>query len=173
MSRRPVRHGHVGGRHLPERRNPRRRDGSRLLSADARPTVQPQALDRRLQPDRQGRHAQLHLHVAAGEPHPRHQPWQPHAGVNGRRQHYAVGHIIDALSHSPFWDSTVVMQTEDDTQAAGDHVSSLRDYLQVSSPWAQPGPNKQWGSMPALLRTIEQIFAVNPVSIYDKLALPM
>jgi len=86
---------------------------------------------------------------------------------------YAVGAIIDALSHSPFWGSTAVMQTEDDTQAAGDHISSLRDYLEVSSPWAQPGANKQWGSMPALLRTIEQIFAVPPISINDKLAVPM
>ena len=86
---------------------------------------------------------------------------------------YAVGRIVEALSKSPFWKSTVVMQTEDDTQAAGDHVNSLRDYLAVSSPWAQTGPNKQWGSMPALLRTIEQIFKVQPVSIYDKLAVPM
>jgi hypothetical protein len=86
---------------------------------------------------------------------------------------HAVGQIIEALSHSPFWGSTAVMQTEDDTQAAGDHISSLRDYLQVSSPWAEPGVNKQWGSMPALLRTIEQIFGVQPVSLYDKLAVPM
>src|SRR5207248_2211490 len=87
--------------------------------------------------------------------------------------HYAVGRIVEALSKSPFWGSTVVMQTEDDTQAAGDHVNSLRDYLEVSGPWAQAGPNTQWGSMPALLRTIEQLFNVQPVSIYDKLAIPM
>jgi hypothetical protein len=86
---------------------------------------------------------------------------------------YAIGRIVEALSKSPFWKSTAVMQTEDDTQAAGDHISSLRDYLQVSSPWAQPGPQHQWGSMPALLRTIETIFGVQPVSIYDKLAMPM
>jgi hypothetical protein len=86
---------------------------------------------------------------------------------------YAIGQVVDALSKSPFWGSTAVMQTEDDTQVAGDHVSSLRDYLEVSSPWAQPGPNSQWGSMPALLRTIEQLFGVQPVSIYDKLAVPM
>jgi hypothetical protein len=86
---------------------------------------------------------------------------------------YAIGRIVEALSKSPFWKNTVVMQTEDDTQAAGDHISSLRDYLQVSSPWAQPGAQHQLGSMPALLRTIETIFSVQPVSIYDKLAVPM
>ena len=86
---------------------------------------------------------------------------------------YALGLLVDALSHSPFWSSTAVMQTEDDTQVAGDHISALRDYLQVASPWAKPGPNHQWGSMPALLRTVEQVFGVAPISLFDRLALPM
>jgi hypothetical protein len=85
---------------------------------------------------------------------------------------HAIGLITQALSNSPFWDSTVIMQTEDDTQAAGDHVSPLRDYLEVSGPWAQPGANHQWGSMPSLLRTIEQIFKVEPISLFDRLAFP-
>ena len=85
---------------------------------------------------------------------------------------YALGLIVEALSKSPFWESTVIMQTEDDTQAAGDHVSPLRDYLQVIGPWAKPGPNHQWGSMGSILRTIETIFGVPPFSLYDKLALP-
>ncbi|HZN15266.1 MAG TPA: bifunctional YncE family protein/alkaline phosphatase family protein [Acidimicrobiales bacterium] len=84
----------------------------------------------------------------------------------------AIGMIADALSKSPFWESTVIMQTEDDTQAAGDHISPLRDYLQVSGPWAQPGPNHQWGSMPSLLRTIEHIFKVDPITLHDRLAFP-
>lgn len=86
---------------------------------------------------------------------------------------YALGLLVQSLSHSPFWSSTAVMQTEDDTQVAGDHISALRDYLHVASPWAQPGPSHQWGSMPALLRTIEQIFHVQPVSLFDRLATPM
>lgn len=86
---------------------------------------------------------------------------------------YALGLLVESLSRSPFWSSTAVLQTEDDTQVAGDHVSALRDYLQVASPWAQPGPNHQWGSMPAVLRTIEQIFGIRPVSLFDRLAMPM
>jgi hypothetical protein len=86
---------------------------------------------------------------------------------------YALGLLVQALSSSPFWKSTAVLQTEDDTQVAGDHISALRDYLQVASPWAQPGPNHQYGSMPAVLRTIEQVFGVQPISLFDKLAMPM
>jgi DNA-binding beta-propeller fold protein YncE len=84
----------------------------------------------------------------------------------------AIGMIVDALSHSPFWDSTAVLVTEDDTQAAADHVSALRDYLQVISPWARPGANHQWGSMGSLLRTIETIFGIEPISLNDRIALP-
>ena len=85
---------------------------------------------------------------------------------------YAIGLIVDALSKSPFWSSTAIMITQDDTQAAGDHVSALRDYLQVVSPWARPGAQHQWGSMPSLLRTIEVLFGVSPVSLNDRLAVP-
>ncbi|MDQ1373288.1 MAG: hypothetical protein QOJ09_626, partial [Actinomycetota bacterium] len=85
---------------------------------------------------------------------------------------YAIGRVVEALSKSPFWKSTVVMMTEDDTQAAGDHISPLRDYLQVVGPWAKPGANHQWGSMGSLLRTIETIFDVAPITLNDKLAAP-
>jgi DNA-binding beta-propeller fold protein YncE len=84
----------------------------------------------------------------------------------------AIGVIAAALSRSSFWESSVIMQTEDDTQLAGDHISPLRDYLAVSGPWAQPGANHQWGSMPSLLRTIEQIFGVEPITLFDRLAFP-
>jgi DNA-binding beta-propeller fold protein YncE len=86
---------------------------------------------------------------------------------------YALGLLVQSLSRSPFWSSTAVLQTEDDTQVAGDHVSALRDYLQVSSPWAKPGPNHQYGSMPAVLRTIELVLGVQPISLFDRLAMPM
>jgi DNA-binding beta-propeller fold protein YncE len=85
---------------------------------------------------------------------------------------FAIGMIVEALSRSPFWGSTAVFLTEDDTQIAADHVSSLRDYLQVISPWARPGANHQWGSMPALLRTIETIFDVEPFTVNDRIAIP-
>ncbi len=85
---------------------------------------------------------------------------------------FAIGMIVEALSHSPFWESTAVFVTEDDTQVSADHVSSLRDYLQVISPWARPGPNHQWGSMPSLLRTIETIFGVEPITLNDRVAIP-
>lgn len=85
---------------------------------------------------------------------------------------FAIGMIVDALSKSPFWGSTAVFITQDDTQLSGDHVSPNRDFLLTVSPWAKPGANHQWGSMGSLLRTIEQIFGLPAMNIYDQLALP-
>jgi hypothetical protein len=36
----------------------------------------------------------------------------------------------------------------------------------------KPGANHQWGSFPSIHRTIEQIFGIEPISLYDKLAFP-
>ncbi|HWX54528.1 MAG TPA: bifunctional YncE family protein/alkaline phosphatase family protein, partial [Verrucomicrobiae bacterium] len=38
----------------------------------------------------------------------------------------ALGRIVEALSHSPFWKDTVVFVLEDDSQAGPDHVDSHR-----------------------------------------------
>ncbi|HMC53443.1 MAG TPA: alkaline phosphatase family protein, partial [Acidimicrobiales bacterium] len=86
---------------------------------------------------------------------------------------YAIGYIVQELSKSPFWSSTAVIIVQDDTQAAGDHVSALRDPVEVVGPFASPGSSHQRGSLPSVLRTIETIFGVSPVSLNDQLAVPL
>jgi YVTN family beta-propeller protein len=86
---------------------------------------------------------------------------------------YAIGYIVQELSKSPFWSSTAVIIVQDDTQAAGDHVSALRDPAEIVGPFARPGASHQRGSMPSVLRTIETIFSVSPVSLNDQLAVPL
>ncbi|MEO7965658.1 MAG: YncE family protein, partial [Gemmatimonadaceae bacterium] len=51
----------------------------------------------------------------------------------------ALGRMIEALSHTPFWRSTVVFVLEDDAQNGPDHVDSHRSPLLVVSPWSRPG----------------------------------
>ena len=86
---------------------------------------------------------------------------------------YAIGRIVEGLSKSPFWSSTAIVLVQDDTQATGDHVSPLRDPLEVIGPWAATKPDHQRGSMGSLLRTIELLFDVDPVGINDRLAAPL
>ncbi|MEA2388934.1 MAG: hypothetical protein QOG41_1707 [Thermoleophilaceae bacterium] len=52
---------------------------------------------------------------------------------------YATGKLIDAVSHSPDWGSTVVIVLDDDPQGTGDHVSAYRGFVAVASPWIQRG----------------------------------
>jgi DNA-binding beta-propeller fold protein YncE len=91
---------------------------------------------------------------------------------------YAVGKVVAALSRTSFWKNTLVMISEDDTQAAGDHVDAHRTYLLTAGGLARPfGPDgeasHQPGSFPALLKTIEVMFKLPPITVYDKAAVPM
>ena len=49
----------------------------------------------------------------------------------------ALGRIIEALTKSPFWKSTVVFVLEDDAQDGPDHVDSHRSPLLVISPYTR------------------------------------
>lgn len=51
----------------------------------------------------------------------------------------ATGMIVDAITHSPLWASTVVFITEDDPSQGGEHVDSHRAPLTVISPWVKRG----------------------------------
>jgi len=90
----------------------------------------------------------------------------------------AVGQVIQALSHSPFWKDTVVFLTEDDTQATGDHVDVGRTFLLAAGGLVRPlGPRHlvadQRGSFSAVLRTTELLLGLPPLTLYDATATPL
>jgi len=49
----------------------------------------------------------------------------------------ATGLFVDALSHSPYWESSLVIVTEDDPQSGGDHVDYHRTPIALISPWVK------------------------------------
>jgi DNA-binding beta-propeller fold protein YncE len=51
----------------------------------------------------------------------------------------ATGMLIDALSHSPLWASSLVVVTEDDPAGGGDHVDHHRTPVLLVSPWIKRG----------------------------------
>lgn len=86
----------------------------------------------------------------------------------------ALGRIIDALSHSRFWDSTVVFVTEDDSQGGWDHISSYRTGALVLSPYSKLGRTVRTNyNQISMLRTIELILGLPPMNPIDATALPM
>ena len=45
----------------------------------------------------------------------------------------AVGRVVDAVSHSPYWDDTAIFVVEDDAQDGADHVDAHRSIaLEIS-----------------------------------------
>ncbi len=51
----------------------------------------------------------------------------------------ATGMLVDAVSHSPLWQSSLIIITEDDPQQGADHVDYHRVPLVVISPWVKRG----------------------------------
>jgi hypothetical protein len=86
----------------------------------------------------------------------------------------ALGRIVDAVTHSRFWDSTVIFVTEDDSQSGWDHISPYRTTGLVISPYSVMGQVIHTNyNQTGMVRTIEQILGIPPMNVLDATALPM
>ncbi|MCX6237993.1 MAG: beta-propeller fold lactonase family protein [Bacteroidia bacterium] len=86
----------------------------------------------------------------------------------------ALGKIIEALTKSRFWNSTVVFVTEDDSQSGWDHVSAYRTTGFVVSPYSHLQKTVHTNyNQTCMVRTIEQILGIPPMNVIDATALPM
>ncbi|MBE3086414.1 MAG: bifunctional YncE family protein/alkaline phosphatase family protein [Bacteroidetes bacterium] len=86
----------------------------------------------------------------------------------------ALGQIVEALTKSRFWESTVIFITEDDSQNGWDHVSAYRTVGLVLSPYSRiKNTNHTYYAQPSVVRTIEQILGLPPMNIQDAIANPM
>lgn len=86
----------------------------------------------------------------------------------------AVGLFIDHLSHSKIWKESVVFILEDDAQNGPDHVDAHRSPILVISPYTKR--NEVISTMyttSGVLRTMELILGLPPMSQYDAAALPL
>ena len=86
----------------------------------------------------------------------------------------ALGRIVDAVTHSRFWDSTVIFVTEDDSQSGWDHISPYRTTGLVISPYSVTGKVIHTNyNQTGMVRTIEQILGIPPMNVMDATAMPM
>ncbi len=87
---------------------------------------------------------------------------------------YATAMIVDAISHSPYWKNTVIFIDEDDPQVGIDHIDQKRSFAIVISPYVKHGyiSNEHY-TFTSILKTIELIFNLPPMTQYDDTALPM
>jgi hypothetical protein len=86
----------------------------------------------------------------------------------------ALGKLVDAVSHSKDWGSTAIFVIEDDAQEGPDHVDAHRTIAQVISPYTQTGKvDPTFYSQVSVLRTVEQIVGLAPMTQFDAAATPM
>ncbi len=85
----------------------------------------------------------------------------------------ALGHLVAAVSHSPYWKSTAIFVVEDDAQNGPDHVSDQRSTLYVASPYARGGLDHHAYDQASVLHTIEIILGLSPLTLNDRVAPPL
>ena len=86
----------------------------------------------------------------------------------------ALGNLVQAVSHSRYWGSTVICVLEDDAQDGADHVDPHRSPALVISPFTQHATiDSTHYDTAAMLATIEHLLGLSPMSVYDQRALPM
>lgn len=85
-----------------------------------------------------------------------------------------VGLFLDHLSHSPVWKESVVFILEDDAQNGPDHVDAHRSPVYVAGPYVKRNAViHEMYSTSGVLRTIELILGLPPMSQYDAAAMPL
>lgn len=86
----------------------------------------------------------------------------------------AVGLFVDYLSHSRIWKESVVFIVEDDAQNGPDHVDAHRTTAFVAGGFVKKGfVDHTPYTTTSMLRTIELILGLPPMSQYDAAATPM
>jgi YVTN family beta-propeller protein len=86
----------------------------------------------------------------------------------------ALGRLVEAVSKSPVWKEIAIFVIEDDAQNGADHVDAHRTIGQVISPYTRRGhlDSTQYGTV-SMLRTMELILGLPPLSQFDAAATPM
>jgi YVTN family beta-propeller protein len=86
----------------------------------------------------------------------------------------ALGRMVDALSHSPYWKNTVVLVVEDDAQAGPDHVSDQRaEALIIGAQIKRGVVDHTHYTTSGMLRTIEDLLGLENMSQFDQRGRPM
>ena len=87
---------------------------------------------------------------------------------------WALGQMVEAVSQSKFWAKTAIFVLEDDAQNGPDHVDSHRSPAFVLSPYTRRGVvDSTFYNTTAMLRTIELLLGMKPMTSFDAAATPM
>jgi YVTN family beta-propeller protein len=86
----------------------------------------------------------------------------------------ALGRLVDHISHSAIWPQCAIFVLEDDAQDGPDHVDAHRSPAYVISPFVRRGSvDHTLYSTTSILRTMELILGVGPMSQFDAASTPL
>jgi hypothetical protein len=86
----------------------------------------------------------------------------------------ALGQIVDTVSHSKYWAQTAIFVLEDDAQNGPDHVDAHRTVALAISPYTRrAATDSTMYSTSSMLRTVELILGLEPMTQFDAAATPM
>ncbi len=102
---------------------------------------------------------------------PRPSDGYPYAASYVADNDYALGRIVEYLSHTPWWREMAIFVTEDDALGGVDHVDSHRTVLLAISPYARRNyVSHVNSSFPGLLKTAFQLLGMPPLNLFDAAA---
>jgi hypothetical protein len=87
----------------------------------------------------------------------------------------ALGRVVDAVSHSPYWDDTAIFVLEDDAQDGADHVDAHRSIALVISKYSpgtpeQPRVEHGFYTTVNMIHTLEMLLGLPPMNQNDAYA---
>ncbi len=113
--------------------------------------------------------------MSLGEDHTRGTtPGQPTPEACVASNDLALGKLVDAVTKSKYWKQTAIFVIEDDAQNGPDHVDAHRTVGLVISPYTKRKfvDSTQYSTV-SMIRTMELILGLPPLSQYDAAARPM
>ncbi|MDX2269770.1 MAG: alkaline phosphatase family protein [Bryobacter sp.] len=84
---------------------------------------------------------------------------------------FALGRIVDFLSHTKWWANMAVFITEDDAQGGVDHIDTHRTVFMALGPYVKQNyVSRVNTSMPSMLKTTFRLLGIPPLNLYDAAA---
>ncbi len=84
---------------------------------------------------------------------------------------YALGTIVEYLSHTKYWKNMLILVTQDDAGGERDHVDAQRSVLLAISPWVKHQyVSHRHTTITSMHRTLYEIFGLPPLNFFDALS---
>jgi DNA-binding beta-propeller fold protein YncE len=102
-------------------------------------------------------------------------PGKPRPAASVADNDLALGRVVEAVSHSPYWDDTAIFVVEDDAQDGADHVDAHRSIAFVISKYSpgsadHPFVDSRVYTTVNMMHTLETLLGLPPMNQNDAYA---